>query len=157
MDKILSQEEISALFSAMSSEERSPDKRSEQVPAAPKIAKYDYRRVDIIPQDQVSCCNYDDQRHARSQRTGSSGAERLYKLIRTISVPVGGEILNSRLTLDDLLRVAEGDIIELAERIGNPIYLCVGDVAMFKGRIIQRGGKKAFEISERCVDSPSHT
>ncbi len=156
MDKILSQEEISALFSAMSSEERSSEERPEQIPAAPKIARYDYHRVDIIQQDPVSCCNDDPRRHARSQSAEGSEPEQFYKLIRTISVPVGGEILNSTLTLDDLLRVDAGDIIELAERIGDPIYLCVGDVAMFKGRIIQRGGKKAFQISERCGDSPSH-
>jgi flagellar motor switch/type III secretory pathway protein FliN len=72
-------------------------------------------------------------------------------LMRTISVPVGGEILNS-LTLGDLLKISKGDILELDERVGNPIYLCVGGIAMFKGQIVQRGGKRAFEISERFFD-----
>jgi len=155
MHKVLSQEEIDALFSAMSSDEVNLDRGSERAPAALKIAKYDYQRVDIIPQDQLPCGKFDHQRNSRRKKTSGNGSERLYELIRTISVPVGGEILNSMLTLNDLLKISEGDIIELNEGIANPVYLCVGGITMFKGRIIQKEGKRAFEISERYVDEPS--
>ncbi len=136
MEKILSQEEIDALFSAMSSEELRIARSSAQASAALKISKYDQ------PQN------------VQRDRSKSRKAERLFELIRTISVPVSGEIINARLTLDDLLEASEGDIIELTERIGEPLSLCVGGIAMFKGRIVQSRGKKAFEIFERYVGAP---
>ena len=53
MDKVLSQDEINALFSAMSSENLSLD-ISPQKPLEPrKIAKYDFHRADHISQDQM--------------------------------------------------------------------------------------------------------
>jgi flagellar motor switch protein FliM len=53
--------------------------------------------------------------------------------------------------MDDLLKISAGDVIELNERIGDPIYLCVGGIAKFVGRIVQQRGKKAFEIIGRCT------
>jgi flagellar motor switch protein FliM len=155
MDKILSQEEINALFSAMSSEEAGMDGRSEQAPAAPPISRHEHPRVDTIPQDRMLGSKYDQKRKPRRPKTGNHEAKQLYELIRTISVPVCGEIPNSSLTLVDLLKVSEGDIIELDVRIDDPVYLCIGGIAVFKGRIIQRGGKRAFEISDRFIDEPS--
>ena len=155
MDKVLSQEEINALFSAMSSEQPSLDGHSERVSAVPRIAQYEYHCSDITAQDQVLRRKYDLPRKSRRYKAEENQSEQLYELIRMITVPVVGEILNSRLTLDDLLKVTKGDIIELDERVDDPVYLCVGGIAMFKGRIIQRGGKKAFEIFERLVDQAS--
>lgn len=136
MEKILSQEEIDALFSAMSSEELRAVRASADTSVARKIAKCDRPR------------------NVQREGLDSGEVEGLSELIRTISVPVGGEILNARLVLDDLLKASEGDILELTERIGDPLYLCVGGMAMFKGRIVQRRGKKAFEIFERHVGEP---
>src|SRR5512135_1047450 len=53
MDKVLSQEEINALFSAMSSEEINLGNQAEKTPAARKIANYDFHRADRISQDQM--------------------------------------------------------------------------------------------------------
>jgi flagellar motor switch protein FliM len=137
MEKILSQEEIEALFSAMSSEELRVARSSAQASAALKIAE-----------------------HGQSKNVGresseSRGMDGLSELIRTTSVPLGSEIVDARLTLEDLLNASEGDIIELTERIGDPLSLCVGGIAMFKGRVVQSRGKKAFEIFERHIGEPS--
>src|SRR5512139_2476343 len=53
MDKVLSQEEINALFSAMSSEDLSLTGSGEKAPAARKVASYDFHRADRISQDQM--------------------------------------------------------------------------------------------------------
>ena len=155
MDRVLSQEEINALFSAMTSEQPSLEGHSERTPPVPRIAQYEYHGADTAAQDQVLHDKHDQLRKSWRHKAEGNQTEQPYELFRTISVPVVGEILNSRLTLDDLLKVTKGDIIELDERIDDPIYLCVGRIAMFKGRIIQKGGKKAFEISERLVGQPS--
>jgi flagellar motor switch protein FliM len=92
---------------------------------------------------------FDQQWNSHRQKTTGSESDRIQELIQPISVPLGCEIHSSRVTMDELLKVAAGDVIELKERIGDPIYLCVGGVAKFVGRIVQRRGKKAFEISAR--------
>jgi flagellar motor switch protein FliM len=95
---------------------------------------------------------FDQQWSVRRQKPAVNEPERLLELVKPVSVPVSGEIRNSKLTVDDLLKVAPGDIIELNERIGDPVFLCVGGIEKFVGRIVQRRGKKAFEISDRYTD-----
>ena len=53
MDKVLSQEEINALFSAMSTEELNLDDKQEKSPVSRKIVNYDFHRADRISQDQM--------------------------------------------------------------------------------------------------------
>jgi flagellar motor switch protein FliN/FliY len=121
----------------MSSEEVRIARSSAQASAALKIAEHD--RLQNVGRESSE----------------SRGMDGLSELMRTISVPIRGEIVNARLTLDDLLKASEGDIIELAERIGDPLSLCVGGIALFKGRVVPSGGKRAFEIFERHIGQPS--
>jgi flagellar motor switch protein FliM len=53
MEKVLSQEEINALFSAMSSDDLSIPGQPEKSAPARKIANYDFHRADRISQDQM--------------------------------------------------------------------------------------------------------
>jgi flagellar motor switch protein FliM len=53
--------------------------------------------------------------------------------------------------VDDFLKVSVGDVVELSERISDPVFLCVGGIAKFMGRIVQRRGKRAFEITEKYI------
>ena len=93
---------------------------------------------------------FDQQWNVRQQKVPGSGAERILSLVKPALMPLTGELRSSRLTVGDLLRVSVGDVIELNERIEDPVMLCAGGKAKFTGRMIQRRGKKAFEISERC-------
>jgi flagellar motor switch protein FliM len=92
---------------------------------------------------------FDQQWNARRQKSTGNETDRIFELMKPVSVPLSGEIRGARLTVDDLLKVSVGDIIELNERIGDPVLLCVGGVAKFAGRMVQRRGKKAFEVSQR--------
>ncbi len=94
---------------------------------------------------------FDQQWNVRRQKTAGNEAERIFELLKPISVPLSSEIQRSRLTVDDLLKVAVGDVIELNERVGDPVLLCVGGAAKFLGRIVQRRGKRAFEIADRYI------
>jgi flagellar motor switch protein FliM len=94
---------------------------------------------------------FDQQWNVQRHKTSSNEGGRLLELMKSVPVSLSGEIRNSKLTVDDVLKVSEGDVIELNERIGDPILLCVGGVPKFRGKIIQRRGKKAFEIVERCT------
>jgi flagellar motor switch protein FliM len=94
---------------------------------------------------------FDQQWNARKQKSAGNDAERIFELVKPVSVPLTSEIRSSRLTVDDLLKISVGDVIELNERIGDPVLLCVGGVPKYSGRIVQRRGKKAFEVFERTV------
>jgi flagellar motor switch protein FliM len=94
---------------------------------------------------------FDQQWNARKQKAEGGEAERIYELIKPVSVPLTSEIRRSKLTMDDLLKVSVGDVIELNERINDPVFLCVGGIAKFEGRLVQRRGKRAFEITERYI------
>lgn len=90
---------------------------------------------------------FDQQWNTRRQKPSGSEAERIFDLIKPVAISLTSEIRRSKVTLDDLLKVSVGDVIEMNERIADPIYLCVGGIAKFAGRIVQRRGKKAFEIT----------
>jgi flagellar motor switch protein FliM len=92
---------------------------------------------------------FDQQWNARRPKETGSDAEKILELIKPVPISLNSEIRRSRLSMDDLLKVSVGDVIELSERVSDPVYLCVGGIAKFAGRIIQRHGKKAFEISAR--------
>ncbi len=95
---------------------------------------------------------FDQQWNARRQKsTGGEETQRIYELMKPVRVPLSSEIRGCKLTVDDLLKVSVGDVIELNERIDDPVLLCVGGIAKFSGRIVQRRGKKAFEVSDRFV------
>jgi flagellar motor switch protein FliM len=94
---------------------------------------------------------FDQQWNSRRQKAEGGDAQRLYDLIKPASIPLSSEIQRSKLTVDDLLKVSVGDVIELNDRINDPVFLCVGGIAKFVGRIVQRRGKRAFEVTERYV------
>jgi flagellar motor switch protein FliM len=89
---------------------------------------------------------FDRQWNSRQQKSSGSKSERIFELIKPVPVSLNVEIRRSKATLDDLMKVAVGDVIELSEHINDPVFLCVGGIAKFVGKIVQRRGKKAFEI-----------
>ena len=92
---------------------------------------------------------FDQQWNVRRQKTYGHEEKRIIDLMKQVPIPLTSEIRNSILTVDDLLKVSVGDVIELKERIEDPIYLCAGGIPKYKGRIILRRGKKAFEILDK--------
>lgn len=89
---------------------------------------------------------FDQQWNVRRQKTYGSEEKRILDLVKQVPIPLTSEIRNSMLTVDDLLKVSVGDVIELKERVEDPVYLCAGGIPKYSGRIVLRRGKKAFEI-----------
>jgi flagellar motor switch protein FliM len=90
---------------------------------------------------------FDQQWSTRRQKIAGSEAEKIMNLIKAAPVRMTGEICDSRLTVDDLMRISEGDIIQLNHQVGDPVLLSFGGVPKFAGRIVARRGKKVFEIT----------
>jgi len=91
--------------------------------------------------------NFDLQWNVRRQRTGRNEEKRIMDIMKQIPIPLSGEIMNSKLTIKDLLKVSVGDVIELEKRIEDPAYLCADGIPKYAGKIAQVGGKRVFEIS----------
>jgi flagellar motor switch protein FliM len=89
---------------------------------------------------------FDQQWSIRRHKAAGSEAERIIDLLRSADFTLSGEMRNSNLTVDDLLSISTGDVIALNQRTDDPVLLSVGGIPKFKGRIIVKRGKKAFEI-----------
>ncbi len=126
MDNVLSEEEIKALFSAMSSN--------------------DWSLEDQSADDGL---NTDPPLNTTTSRASSPAGERITELCEPIYFHLSGEIRGSNIRMQDLLRMSVGDIITLKGRIGDPMVLCVAGVPKFTGKILQRRGKKVFSITGR--------
>ncbi len=94
---------------------------------------------------------FDQQWTSRRQKTAASEAGKIMALLRTAELSVTGELRDNNLTVDDLLKVSAGDIIQLNRSLGDPLLLCVGGVPKFQGYLVARRGKIAFEITEEFV------
>lgn len=90
----------------------------------------------------------DQQWNVRRQKTYGNEEKRIMDIMKQVPILLSSEIRNSALTVDDLLKLSVGDIIELKERVEEPVYLCAGGIPKYRGKIVLRRGKKAFEISE---------
>jgi flagellar motor switch protein FliM len=87
------------------------------------------------------------QWNIRRQKALGSDAEKILHLLHPAAVPLSGEMRDSNLTVEDLLKISVGDVIQLSARVGDPVALCVAGQPKFKGRIVAWRGKKTFEIS----------
>ena len=94
---------------------------------------------------------FDQQWNIRRQRVAGSETEKLLGLIRTAELPVSGIMRESNLTVDDLLKISPGDVIQLNKPMSEPVLLCVAGIPKFVGHVVMRRGKRAFEIVERCA------
>jgi flagellar motor switch protein FliM len=95
---------------------------------------------------------FDQQWSIQRHKTAGSEAERIIDLLRSADLKISGEMRNSKLAVDGLLSISAGDVIALSQRVDDPVILCICGIPKFKGRIIVRRGKKAFEIQEHFVN-----
>jgi len=94
---------------------------------------------------------FDQQKRQRRSETGGSEADKISEILRTARITVCGQIRDNALVVEDLLSIGVGDIIQLNHSVDDPIQLNVGGMPKFRGRIVMRRGKRAFEISHKYV------
>jgi flagellar motor switch protein FliM len=94
---------------------------------------------------------FDQQWNVRRQKTSGNEAEKIIAMMKTVPVELAAEMRQSKLTVDDLLKVSVGDVIQLNERVGDPVYMCVAGIPKYLGRIVVQRGNKAIEISDKYI------
>lgn len=90
---------------------------------------------------------FDQQWNYRRQKVAGGDADKILSVLKPSRVRLTGEARDSTLTVDDLLKISEGDTVQLTYRISDSAVLCVGGVPKFVGRIMALRGKKAFEVT----------
>ncbi len=94
---------------------------------------------------------FDQQWSIRRHKAAGSEADRIMDLLRSASLKISGEMRSTKVTVDELLNVAVGDVITLDQRLDDSVLLCIGGIPKFKGSIVLKRGKKAFEVHESCT------
>ena len=89
---------------------------------------------------------FDQQWNIKRQKAAGSEAERILTLLKPAGMKLAGHVRNSNLTVEDLLRISVGDVIQLNQRVDDPVVLCVDGVPKYLGRIMARRGKKTLEV-----------
>jgi len=116
-----------------------------------KIGEFSGRLNMCIPSHALKLLRnkLDQQWQAPRQKSTENEEEKMLQLLVTVPINVSGEILNFKMTVDELLKVSVGDVIPLGHSIYDPISLCVGGIGKYTGKIAQRRGKIALEILDR--------
>jgi flagellar motor switch protein FliM len=94
---------------------------------------------------------FDQQWSIRRQKVAGSEADKIMNLIRGAEILVSGLMRENNLTVDDLLKILPGDVIQLNKPMSEPVLLCVAGIPKFLGHVVMRRGKRAFEIVERLA------
>jgi flagellar motor switch protein FliM len=94
---------------------------------------------------------FDQQWTIRRQKTTGSESEKILDLIRLAPLTLSTEMRDSKLAVTDLLDVSAGDVVKLNEQLGDMLVLCVAGIPKFRGRIVVRRGKRAFEVAEKIA------
>ncbi len=98
---------------------------------------------------KVNRSKFDQQRQQRTSETNRRDCARIGELVRDARVKLSGVLKESNLLVEDLLTFSAGDVIQLNQRLGDPVLVSVGGRAKFLARIVVRRGKKALEITQR--------
>jgi flagellar motor switch protein FliM len=93
----------------------------------------------------------DLQRRHRQAESRGSEIEKISGILRNAAITLTSEVRDKSVMVEDLLSVMAGDTIQVNHAVGEPILLNVGGVPKFYGQIIERRGKRAFEITHKYV------
>ncbi len=93
----------------------------------------------------------DLQRRRHQAESRGSEISKIGNSLRNSLVTVTSEVRDRAVVVEDLLSVVPGDTIQVNHAVGDPIVLNVGGVPKFCGQIVERRGKRAFEITHKYV------
>lgn len=90
------------------------------------------------------------RRHPHAEAMGSE-IEKIAEILRGAPITITSEVRDKAVVVEDLLNVTAGDTIQVNHAVGDPILLNISGAPKFCGQIIERRGKRAFEITSKYV------
>lgn len=90
--------------------------------------------------------NFNQSSYSRSQDVPPEHTRSLLDTLSTVNFPVSAEIHGTRVSLNDLLAMAPGDVLRLEHQVGQPVQVSVGGVVKFSGDISARNKRLAVSL-----------
>ncbi len=86
--------------------------------------------------------------YSRSREASPTQTRALLDTLSTVQFPVAAEIHGTRAAMDDLIRIALGDVLRLDHRIDDPVAISVGGKTKFRGQLVANNGCTAVQLTE---------
>ncbi|MGB7758228.1 MAG: FliM/FliN family flagellar motor C-terminal domain-containing protein, partial [Bryobacteraceae bacterium] len=74
--------------------------------------------------------------------------ERVLRFLRDASLAMEARLTGPTLTVQDLLRLEEGQLLTFDHPVGRPVDLEVNGGRKFSGHVVTTGRKRAFQVEE---------
>ena len=72
-------------------------------------------------------------------------------VVDSVELEVAVELGHASMTVDELLRLAEGSVIELSKPVGAEVDMLVNGAAVAKGDVVVVGGTLGFRVSRMVI------
>ena len=91
---------------------------------------------------------FDQQWSVRRSQSTDDEQARVLKLLKPAFLTADGRLAGPTLRVEDLLELAEGDILTFDYPTGRPVDLVLNGKLKFRGHVVSTGRKRAFQIDE---------
>jgi flagellar motor switch protein FliM len=85
--------------------------------------------------------------YAGSRDIPAEQTQALLKTLSGVTFPVAAELRGTTAALDDLLRLAPGDVVRLDHRVDQPVEVTVGGALKFVGHLLNHDNRTAIHLS----------
>jgi flagellar motor switch protein FliM len=96
---------------------------------------------------------FNQSSYSRSREVAPEQTRSLLDTLSTLTFPVSAELRGSTAAMDDLFRLAPGDVLQLDHRADQPISVSVGGLVKFQGDLVANSGRTAVHL--RAIDDGS--
>ena len=90
--------------------------------------------------------------YSRSREVSPEHMRALFNTLSIVSFPVAAELRGTRAPMQDLLHLAPGDVLQLENRIDQPIAVSIGGVIKFHGDLGAHHRRTAIHLSSAVQD-----
>jgi flagellar motor switch protein FliM len=97
---------------------------------------------------------FDQQWSVRKSESTEAERSRILRLIRPSTLRLDTRLEGPTLTLSELLKLREGDVLTLDYPVPRPLNCSVNGKLKFRGQIVSTGRKRAIQISEETSLQP---
>ncbi|MER3427143.1 MAG: flagellar motor switch protein FliM [Pyrinomonas sp.] len=92
--------------------------------------------------------------YSRNRDVPPEQTRALLDTLAMVSFPIAAEARGTKVPLEDLLRIAPGDVLKLDHPVDQPIEVSVGGSVKFRAELISHRGRKAIYLCARAFDEP---
>ncbi len=97
---------------------------------------------------------FDQQWSIRRSESTEQEHALVWRLIKPAELSLDGRLEGPTLSVEDLMELAEGDVLAFDFPVGRPLDLVINGKLKFRGNVVTSGRKRAFQIehSYRVLD-----